>query len=199
MKQRIVFLVGVIALVLFIAFLNSGKKSGAARESTSAGVKISAPVTPRIPDKSESAPDFAPSPIFPPPRSEASRASSKRDFSDPLASAASEGAPARNYNPPNVEQEPVFGAIQQMFGSYRTITGENPVGTNAEMMKAVMGGNPKGAMLGPPEGQAVNGEGELLDEWGTPYFFHQLTKDLMEIHSAGPDQKLWTDDDILSR
>jgi len=86
-----------------------------------------------------------------------------------------------------------------MFRDYRTITGENPVGTNAEIMKSVMGGNPKGAMLGPPEGQLVNENGELIDRWGTPYFFHQLTKDLMEIHSAGPDRRMWTDDDIVGK
>ena len=64
------------------------------------------------------------------------------------------------------------------------------MGTNAEIMKAIMGGNPKGAQLGPPEGQTLNGNGELIDRWGTPYFFHQLSKDLMEIRSAGPDRRM---------
>lgn len=86
-----------------------------------------------------------------------------------------------------------------MLRDYRTITGENPVGSNAEIMKSLMGGNAKGAMLGPPEGMAVNGDGELVDRWGTPYFFHQLSKDLMEIHSAGPDMIRGTEDDVISR
>lgn len=77
--------------------------------------------------------------------------------------------------------------------------GENPVGSNAEIMKAVMGGNPVNARLGPPEGQSVNADGELLDHWGTPYFFHQLAKDKMEIRSAGPDRKLFTVDDLVSK
>ena len=74
---------------------------------------------------------------------------------------------------------------------------ENPVGTNAEIMKAVMGGNPTNAQLGPPEGQSLNEQGELLDRWGTPYFFHQLSKETMEVRSAGPDRVLWNADDLV--
>ena len=84
-----------------------------------------------------------------------------------------------------------------MLRDYRTRMGENPVGPNADIMKAVMGGNPKKARLGPPEGQQINGNGELVDRWGTPYFFHQESRTNMEIRSAGPDRKMWTEDDIL--
>ena len=84
-----------------------------------------------------------------------------------------------------------------MIRDYRTIAGENPVGTNAEIMKAMMGDNPRGAKIGPPEGMSLNGEGELLDSWGTPIFFHQLSRDLMEIHSAGPDRRIGTEDDLM--
>ncbi len=87
--------------------------------------------------------------------------------------------------------------VSLMLRGYRTLTGENPVGTNAEIMKALMGGNPKGAALGPPEGMEMSADGELLDRWGTPYFFHQLSKDVMEIHSAGPDRVRGTEDDVL--
>ena len=86
--------------------------------------------------------------------------------------------------------------VQAMFRDFRTRLGENPVGTNAEIMKAVMGGNAVKANLGPPPGQGLNEKGELVDRWGSPYFFHQLSKDSMEIRSAGPDLKLWTSDDI---
>lgn len=86
-----------------------------------------------------------------------------------------------------------------MFRNFRTRLGENPVGTNAEMMKTVMGGNPVQANLGPPEGQMLNEQGELMDRWGTPYFFHQLSKTEMEIRSAGPDRLMWTGDDIITK
>ena len=89
--------------------------------------------------------------------------------------------------------------IRLMFRDFRTLMGENPVGSNAEIMKAVMGGNKKQARLGPPTGQNLNGEGELVDRWGTPYFFHQMSATEMEIRSAGPDQKMWTGDDVVAR
>jgi len=87
--------------------------------------------------------------------------------------------------------------VHTMIGSYHTLMGQNPVGTNAEIMKALMGGNPRGALLGPPPGQSLNAKGELVDPWGTPYFFHQLSGDDMEIHSAGPDKIMGTADDLV--
>jgi hypothetical protein len=89
--------------------------------------------------------------------------------------------------------------VQFMLRDFRTRMGENPVGSNAEIMRAVMGANPAKARLGPPEGQGLNPEGELIDKWGTPYFFHQLSKDKMEVRSAGPDKVMWTQDDILAQ
>ncbi len=86
-----------------------------------------------------------------------------------------------------------------MLRDFRTSTGENPVGTNAEIMKTLMGDNPRGAKFGPPEGMTLNGEGELIDSWGSPFFFHQVSRDVMEIISAGPDKRRGTEDDLISR
>jgi hypothetical protein len=41
----------------------------------------------------------------------------------------------------------------------------------------------------------VNAAGELTDRWGTPFFFHQVSKAQMEVRSAGPDRRMWTADD----
>ena len=89
--------------------------------------------------------------------------------------------------------------VSLMVRNYRTLMGENPIGTNAEIMRAITGANPKGAKLGPPEGQTLNSNGELIDRWGTPYFFHQLSSTRMEVWSAGPDRKIGTSDDIIQR
>ena len=89
--------------------------------------------------------------------------------------------------------------LNLMFRDYRTLFGSNPVGTNAEIMKAVMGGNPKQARLGPPEGLNLNENGELMDRWGTPFFFHQMSAKEMQIRSAGPDHAMWTGDDVFLR
>lgn len=92
-----------------------------------------------------------------------------------------------------------LGKVRVMFRDYHTLEGENPVGTNAEIMSAIMGDNKRHARLGPPEGMSMNGQGELVDQWNTPYFFHQLSKDVMEIRSAGPDKVMYTADDVLIR
>lgn len=92
-----------------------------------------------------------------------------------------------------------LGKVQAMLRDYRTRMGQNPVGSNAEIMQALMGRNPANARLGPPGGQTLNEQGELVDQWGTPYFFHQNSKDSMEIRSAGPDRKMWTTDDLIGK
>lgn len=97
--------------------------------------------------------------------------------------------------PPDEAALAEIDKVGLMLRDYRTLAGENPVGTNAEIMASIMGGNPKQAMLGPPEGMQLNDKGELIDRWGTPYFFHQLSRDHMEIRSAGPDKLMWTEDD----
>jgi len=85
--------------------------------------------------------------------------------------------------------------VQFMLRQFRDVLGENPIGNNAEIMAAVLGKNLKQAKFGAPEGQVLNENGELLDHWGTPYFFHAVSKTEMEVRSAGPDRRLWTGDD----
>ena len=78
---------------------------------------------------------------------------------------------------------------------FRSALGENPVGTNAEITKALTCGNLKQVKVPLPPGNQLNENGELLDRWGTPYFFHQISGTEMEVRSAGPDRKMWTADD----
>ncbi|HEX8679272.1 MAG TPA: hypothetical protein VF683_04910, partial [Chthoniobacterales bacterium] len=85
--------------------------------------------------------------------------------------------PSASIAPPDPEAIIDADKVGLMIRDYRSLAGENPVGTNAEIMAAVMGKNPKEAKLGPPEGMQLNENGELIDRWGTPYFFHQLSRD----------------------
>ena len=77
--------------------------------------------------------------------------------------------------------------------------GGNPSGTNAEIVKTLNGGNPQGVRYLPDQLLRLNDQGELLDPWDTPYFFHQLSAKETEIRSAGPDKTMWTPDDILAK
>ncbi len=57
--------------------------------------------------------------------------------------------------------------------------------------------NPLRLALIPPDQPAINRAGELCDRWGTPFFFHAESATRMEIRSAGPDQKMWSADDVV--
>jgi hypothetical protein len=98
--------------------------------------------------------------------------------------------------PPAIVLENVGRAIRQ----YDVMFGGNPVGTNPEITAALNGQNPKGINFIKSEtGMRVNENGEMVDAWGTPFFFHQLSGTDMEIHSAGPDRIMWTSDDLVSK
>ena len=78
--------------------------------------------------------------------------------------------------------------------------GSNPVGTNPEITRTLSGENPRQVkFLKPESGLRVNSNGELVDPWGTAFFFHQLSGTEMEIRSAGPDRKMWTSDDLVTK
>jgi hypothetical protein len=90
--------------------------------------------------------------------------------------------------------------VNEIFIAYRGATRmEDPVGENVEITAALRGRNKLGYAFIPADCPAINAKGELCDRWGTPYFFHQLSGQRMEIRSAGPDRRLWTpDDEILT-
>src|ERR1035441_3060786 len=101
---------------------------------------------------------------------------------------------------PSMDAATVLSNMRVTINQYRSMFGENPVGTNPEITKALNGDNPKQARFIKEElGLRINGKGELVDYWGTPFFFHQLSGTEMEIHSAGPDKVMWTTDDLVTK
>jgi len=143
------------------------------------------PASPSTPRASTSSPAAAPAPDSTKPQ--------------PATVGATRPAPpAVNTHPPAnlTATREVLEHVQFTIRDFRLSVGENPVGDNAEITRALLGDNRKQARFGIPDGSTVNAAGELCDPWGTPYFFHALARDHMEIRSAGPDQKMWTADDI---
>ena len=86
-------------------------------------------------------------------------------------------------------------AIEQLLYFYRQGLGENPVGQNEDIVGAMLGENPKRAAYLLADSPAIK-DGKLLDPWGTPYWFHPVSRDRMEFRSAGPDRELFTGDDL---
>jgi hypothetical protein len=90
--------------------------------------------------------------------------------------------------------------LNEVFIALRGATrGLNPIGENAEITAVLTGHNRLGFAFIPLDCGAIDGKGQLVDRWGSPYFFHQLGGEKMEIRSAGPDRVLWTaDDEVLT-
>jgi len=119
------------------------------------------------------------------------------NISVPIASrAASPTLPATNpvlNLPPHTVLENIRSAIRL----YGTTFGGNPVGDNAEITACLAGNNAKQVnFIGNDSGIRLNEKGEMVDFWGTAFFFHQLSGSETEIRSAGPDKKMWTADDL---
>jgi hypothetical protein len=94
----------------------------------------------------------------------------------------------------------VMENMRSVLRQYSSRFGGNPVGNNREITAALNGGNPGQTMfVNSEDGLRTNERGELIDNWGTPFFFHQISGTLMEIHSAGPDRKMWTPDDLVMK
>jgi hypothetical protein len=125
-----------------------------------------------------SGPTASSQPINPPPPSPAS----------PVAD-----TPESSTLPPATILENMRTTIHQ----YGSEFGENPVGTNPEITAVLQGDNPKHINFLKQDGNRVNSNGELVDAWGTPYFFHQISGHEMEIRSAGPDRVMYTGDDLM--
>ena len=85
--------------------------------------------------------------------------------------------------------------VAEFIETYRKALGSNPIGQNEDITAALTGtGGHKGRVF-PPNSPAIR-DGQLVDRWGTPYWFHPESGSRMEIRSAGPDKDLFTDDDI---
>ena len=113
------------------------------------------------------------------------------------AAAAERSELADTLNSPDTDIHADLRVLDDVFMAYRTNFHSDPVGTNAEITAALTGKNPLHLAVVPRDHPAINAQGELCDRWGRPFFFHQLSGTQMEIRSAGPDRKFWTDDDVV--
>lgn len=87
---------------------------------------------------------------------------------------------------------------QQGLRDYRQTFHQNPVGTNAEITRHLLGKNSRRTRF-LPDAAHINSKGELTDRWDQPLFFHQISARLMEVRSAGPDHVMWNGDDEVLR
>jgi hypothetical protein len=97
---------------------------------------------------------------------------------------------------PTMPEEERLSVLSEIFNFYRLAYKENPVGVdNFEFTEQLLGKNRMSIVFIAPDCAALRGN-ELVDEWGTPYFFHPVSSEVMEMISAGPDREMWTSDDV---
>ncbi len=73
---------------------------------------------------------------------------------------------------------------------------DRPMSANEDWAAAFRGLNSAHERFLPDTHIALNAQGQIVDRWGTPLFFHALGNRRFDLRSAGPDKILWTDDDI---
>jgi hypothetical protein len=119
--------------------------------------------------------------------------------STPVAADTGRSALLDQINQPSGTIQSDLRLMHEVFAAWQTNfpRGGNPVGENAEITRALTGANPLNLVLVPRDHPAINRAGELTDRWGTPFRFHQLAGDRMEIRSAGPDRRFGNEDDAV--
>jgi hypothetical protein len=101
-------------------------------------------------------------------------------------------------NSPSTDVHSDLSLVNAIFIAYRSAVKDlDPVGENRDITSVLLGRNKVGFAFIPADCPALNTKGELCDRWGTPYFFHQISGEKMEIRSAGPDRELWNGDDAV--
>lgn len=105
---------------------------------------------------------------------------------------------AASLNSPETTAEEDIATLGFLISNFRKHEGGNPVGENDEITAALLGKNAKGLGYLRRDSAYVNRSGQIIDRWGTPYFFHAVSAEKMEIISAGSDLRMHTADDISS-
>jgi hypothetical protein len=92
-----------------------------------------------------------------------------------------------------------LGALAEVIGNFALLVKGReplPLGANEELAAALRGKNVAELEFVSSGSAALNDQGQLIDRWGTPLFFHAKARDRVDIRSAGPDGKMWNGDDV---
>jgi len=124
----------------------------------------------------------------------------------PAASLSSGHAPPllgetilRDYANPNLPPENDLTLMSRLMENSLLLlksAANRPLSANEDWADLFRGKNAAREEFLPAQHVALNAQGQLVDRWGTPLFFHALGGGRYEIRSAGPDHKIWTADDL---
>lgn len=104
-------------------------------------------------------------------------------------------------DPATLPQEDVIRLAHALDNFSLLVKGESPLpfGSNEELAAALLGKNRAQLRFLSATHPALNSQGQLVDRWSTPLFFHAVSRDRLDIRSAGPDKVMWTEDDLHRR
>ena len=88
--------------------------------------------------------------------------------------------------------------IQRLVMSLRTLVKTQDPGrmaVNEDLVEVLLGKNDYKIVFLSTDHPAINPAGQLIDRWNRPLFFHLESADRLDVRSAGPDGKLFTEDD----
>ncbi len=92
--------------------------------------------------------------------------------------------------------------LAQALSSFLLInkqSADRPLSANEEWSAALLGRRPGTEAWLSDQSRAFDSQQRLIDRWQTPLHFHALGNKQWEIRSAGPDRKLWTEDDLMEK
>ena len=84
----------------------------------------------------------------------------------------------------NEDVENLFVGLQK----YKEVCGNYPVGSNADVAKALKGSNPKNVIILVGRKNELNEKGEIVDPWGTALRIYFNDAGVL-IRSAGPNRR----------
>ncbi len=105
----------------------------------------------------------------------------------------------RDYASPRTTPENDLTSLAHLMNNFSLLvksSADRPMSANEDWAAVFRGLNPAHERFLPDTHVALDTQGRLIDRWGTPLFFHALGNHRFDLRSAGPDKKLWTDDDI---
>jgi len=99
---------------------------------------------------------------------------------------------------PRIEEREAIDNIYALLSALKMTgnKGSFPAGLNVEITNALLGDNPGKIGYLPADSPRINDNGELVDQYGTPYWIHTQSSKNINITSAGPDKILLTKDDL---
>jgi len=105
----------------------------------------------------------------------------------------------RDYASPSTSPENDLTSLAHLMDNFTLLVksaADRPLSANEDWAATLRGLNLAHERFLPDQHVALDAQGRLVDRWGTPLFFHALGDHRFELRSAGPDKKLWTDDDV---